>query len=479
MDNNVFINGLIKEVESIYEILNTVLMDESVSFNERKMNYNQADKLKATFKDAVVTKHLNNINNILRNRFGLKFSVFNTLKGDFYIITPPLDYKHISLAVNDLDTLFPKKQKFSVLWETISSENEKKLYKTLSNIVEALKTNKIKVYLNKQYIKGLEGVDFPIYLNFMKAIISRVTPSELVAMMLHEVGHAFTYIEYMFTTTKNTAVLLENFIYEKFTNNKSDIEALTIALEDTGTKVSNKTAIGVLQTLDIFTIKTYKLDTKKGMINIDFERLADQFATKLGMGDSLASGLVKISSGGVVNTSDTRSETSTEHTFIYTIKALIILLSTLLVLIVFNVFGILIIGFLLGFKFLSFIIGFIINIIKNMIKALFGSLDQDHGYDDINKRLRKIRTQLIRSLRKADPKDDIGSNIILQQIDSIDTTMKLVGERFSILKKYGDGTDNLNTTDNRELINEMIELLEDNEMYVLKNKFKYLNKQGE
>jgi len=475
MDNR-FINLLVKEVEKIYEVLNTVLMDESISFNERKIDYRQADKIKAMFKDTVVSKSLQNINSILKNRFGINFSVFNTTKGNFYVITPPLDYKNISMAVENLDNLFPKKQKMAVLWETIASSNEKKMYETLSNIVDALKNNKIKVYTNKLYIKGLDNVDFPIYINFMQAIVHRVTPTELVAILLHEVGHAFTYVEYMFTTTKNTIVLLENFIYEKFTKGKSDIESLTIALEDSGVKVDNKSAIGVLQALDIFTIKTYKLDTKKGILNIDFERLADQFATKLGMGDSLASGITKLASLGTIDVTDTKTEEKTVmNPFINFIKVLILLLTTLFTILVFNIFGILIIGFILGFKFLSFIIGYILNIIKNIIRAIFVNIEQDYNYDDLFKRLRKIRTELVREIRRLDPGDDIGSSVILEQIESLDNTIKLVKERFSILKKYGDETGNLNITDNRELINEMIELLEDNELHVFKHKFNKLN----
>jgi len=476
MNNNDFINLIVKEVEKIYEVLNTVLDDASVSFNERSMNYYRSDKLKSMFKDSVITKSLENINRTLKNRFGINYAVYNTMKGSFYIITPPLDYKTVSLAIDNLDALFPKKQSISILWETLASQNEKRMYEVMKNITDALKQNKLKVYPNKLYVKGLDNVEFPIYINFMEAIVKNVTPTELVAIMLHEVGHAFTYVEYMFTTTKNTLVLLENFMYEKFTKNKSDIESITIALEDTGIKVDSKSAIGILQALDIFVIKTYKLDTKKGIMNIDFERLADQFATKLGMGDSLASGLVKLASLGTIETNDTKTtEIKPINPFIKTIKIFIILITTLLTLIVFNIFGILILGFILGIKLLTFILGFIANIILNMLKAIFGSKEQNQHYDDLFKRLRKIRTELVRELRKLDPKDGIGSSIILEQIESIDNTMKLIKERFSILKKYGYSTDNLNTTDNRELINEMIELLEDNELHVFKNRFNKLN----
>jgi len=470
-----FVIQMLKAVSNMFDTFRLTLEDAGVSFNERDMSYRNYDIMKKKLRDTIINKELKKIEEIVSNRFGFDIKLVNhyLTYSVAYVVTPMLDYKTINMAIEDLDSLFPKKSVSSVLWNLAASTDEQRTYKTLKSIVDALKKGDFAIDIEKGYVKGLDNAEFVIHIDIIYAMINNLTPEEFVAVLLHEIGHIFTYLEHIFYSTKNTIVLLENFMYERFDKGKGGIEAISIALEDTGVRVKNKNAIGVLQGLDMFMLKVYKVDTKKGILNIDFERLADQFATRFGLGDALASALVKLSSKGTIGKDV--EEKGLGEKFIKFIKLMIIFITSLLAILIFNVFGIVVLILIFGFKIITFVMGMIIKLVQTIFRTFFNDLEQNELYDDIEKRLRKIRTELVRELRLLG-NDKVTKPIILQQIEGVDTSIKLINERWSILKKYGDTIGNINTTDNREIVNEMMEMLEDNEHYVLSEKFKRLLK---
>jgi len=471
-----FIYPFINEISKLVDNYKTTLNDESVTFNGKKMSAKQIDKLKELFRQTSINKNINNICNILSKRFGVMFELSVHYNGGEIanIITPPLDFKTLGIALEDLDSLFPKKQMNQLLWSTIASSNEKKVYDTLKDITTALKKNKLKVNLAKGYIEGLNNSSFVINFDMLTAFVNNLNPDEIAAILLHEVGHVFTYVEHLYYSTKNTLVLLDSFIYEKFDKGKGDKESITIALNDAGVEVKKNDLVGLLQGIDMFTLKTYKIDLKKGNMQIDFERQADQFVNRLGLGSELASALVKISSFGTIQPEAAEND---DNFFIKLLKIFSIIISTILFLILTNVVGLIILILLFGFKAISYVIGMILNVIGVFIKTVTNSKENTYNYDDLTKRLRKIKLDLIRQLRKAS-KNEINKYILVEQIDAVKNSIDLINERFSIVKRYGETIGNLNTTDNRELVNEMLEILEENDGYYYAEKFQDLLKQN-
>ena len=468
-----FIYPLIDEFSKLMENYKVVLNKEDVSFNGRNISAKEADKLKEIFRQTSMTKNINNICDIISKRFGFKLEMVVDFNGGglAYVLTPPLDTKTIGVALEDIDILFPKKRLNAILWDTIASNDEKRVYKTLKNVSDSIKKGQLKVNTAKGYIEGLDDSTFLLHFDALSAFVNNLNPDEIVAVVMHEIGHVFTYLEHIFYSTKNTLVLLDSFIHEKFDKGKGDKESITIALQDTGVNVDTKSSLGILQALDMFTLKTYRIDIKKGIMNIDFERQADQFATRLGLGGKLSSAIVKLSSLGTIQPDKAENE---EPFFITLMKTLMIIGSALLTILIFNIFGVLVLILLFGVKFLTFVLGYVTKLITSLIGVFFKDTENDYGYDDLVKRLRKIKLDIIRQLRKQVKTDKAEKFILTQQIDSVKDAIDLVAKRFSITVKWGDSVDNLNTTDNREIVNEMLEMLEENDNYYYAEKFQQL-----
>lgn len=231
----------------------------------------------------------------------------------------------------------------------------------------------------------LFGVSYLFKDNFVK-----LTPGELTAVLLHELGHQFTFYEYLsreVTTNQVLAGLAE-------TVNRRDPRrvALDIKLASDVLAVDKKHLEQVAQAETGEAVAAVVLDALKyshddifssGFYNeTSAEQLADQFATRLGYGRELVTALDKLSLG----------LTGTNETGIAVIR-----LAECVYYAVYIQLAIMSYGALLGVVFAITIAGLLGN-----------PKWQNYTYDQTRTRYARIREQQIQALKNSDlPKDEV------------------------------------------------------------------------
>lgn len=473
------VGALTKHINNIFDTVRLTIEDVVASHSDGNMSYRDYDSYKVKLKNHLIDKELNSINKILSDRFGSNFIVEFTQSGInrlAYVIMPPLNYKVANMAINDLEDLFPKKRANAVLWETIATNSEKNTYNTLLNLKTSLEENKLEIDLENVVIKNLDASNFVINVDFLAATVINMTPEELVAVMLHEVGHVFTYLEYMFSTTNNTLTLVDTFLTERFANNKPPLKALIMGVEktDVDVKIDKTNGLKTLESLDMFMLKTYRINKRQGSIRIDFERMADQFATRFQMGPELASALIKIKSLGSATMKHDESKPDYKDTdgfvltaFTTVIKFIMFILSVL----IFSVVGLIILTAYAVLKFAVIIFKFIATWVARLFKAIFISdINQKTTYDSLPKRIHYIKMDMIRQLRRTEA-DKFGKSLLTDNITKIKTLAKQASDTLTLAGGFGIGSDQFNDLDDLEKINFFIENQTENEIHYYKNKF--------
>jgi len=155
----------------------------------------------------------------------------------------------------------------------------------------------VTIDLKHAKIKGLEG-NITVLCNPWALINAGLTGLELAAVLLHEVGHVFTGLEY--SVQQHTKMIS---LEDKLKSHTGTLEEkLTIIAEETGSRKSEKSGVlGVIETIgnyvDSRDREVKKLDTAATANSIG-EELADTFAGQFGVGVELASGLNKLEDRG-------------------------------------------------------------------------------------------------------------------------------------------------------------------------------------
>jgi len=174
----------------------------------------------------------------------------------------------------------------SVVWHIWSSFN--KMSKTLN-------ADGVTVNNKKATIDGLPK-DYTIFIlvDFKLAInVYKLNSREMLAIMLHEIGHSYTYIEQSYRTVRETSVLLDTLRHE-IGKGKSFTETMKIMYKKMDGKkdIEDKGTTRVfLEVLDLYMDKTKDLDMNNPHSGTDSEQVADMFATRFGYGGDLARGL--------------------------------------------------------------------------------------------------------------------------------------------------------------------------------------------
>jgi len=166
------------------------------------------------------------------------------------------------------------------------------IYSENGNDENTTKDLKYTVDYARLYIDNFKPDNIPnIYLD--TSHMSKLTPKQLVAVILHEVGHAFYFYATLQRLVKNNSMLLDGLT--NFTKGSKDDKSVVkeIVTSYDGT-LSNKGLNS--QAFEIVTKDIRNIMSLGGFGNhsSDFEELADAFVTKLGYGKDLADALDKI-----------------------------------------------------------------------------------------------------------------------------------------------------------------------------------------
>jgi len=326
----------------------------------------------------------------------------------------------------------------------LMKEDESKFNKSVNNLLN----NKVTIDFKNAKIKGLEGIRFPILFTYgtdfmqLSSKHSRfaLTPEEITAVLLHEIGHLFTYISSLNDTVATNKILLDNIL--SYTNkieeaSKSNIELteeqkkeIEKLLSTTSSLVSHIVSTiknNIVRSVNSFLpapIRTNKLvdkaivsskfktDEKLNKVNFfmtDSEEIADDFAVKFGLGGKLASGLHTMIEGRMGIKFSFLFPYITSFSLIEIIKHMLFM-------------GVRGVGELANKIVLNIVFSIHFDILSFLIDLIFG---QYFTYDKFLDRIDLMKTQTIKLLRENKvPKDLI--EIIVREIENIKKTREQV-----------------------------------------------------
>lgn len=433
------------------------------------------------FRNSNTRQAIVNLNRVIKERLGINTSfLIIDQPGCFFscIPCPPKAYNSINRYViknykntkdylkGNADFADPeeKERRNDELHVYEYGTSEKRLYmkylENVNSITKAMKSDGVIVDLKKAKIHGLPD-DYKVLVvaDFVSAFtVFNLTIKEVVAVLLHELGHIFTHIEYSYRQVDATNVLLDTLNVNLRDKNKNYKDAIKIAYENaTGKKLDEKFKKLNATTATVYVINNFDKDVVESRVHsyTDSEQLADQFCTQFGLGAELSSALTKLTKTQTNIFSYTRFYVYSQRAFLLFILAIgLICLSLGLGT------GILISGAI------GTILGFVIGY---MWRYLFATrhTTSTMTYDEFNRRIHRVRNDVIRIIRTAELDKDTAEGL-LDQIDFLTEEMNsAVSERRSLIdfllvkfNKYHNDLHNVKTTER------LMEDLQENNLHV-------------
>jgi len=381
---------------------NILFNEEAIDFQTDTVVVEQLNQLHTKIRDQVILKEsfsdlVKEVRDLILKRFGIKL-VFNEKYSGWgpgvYIVKPVLGIPLQNGTEDDFYT-FPAERK-------IQKEDRLKL-------IKILRSKGYTVDIKNAKIIGLENVLTGIMLMPYDYIFSSnrmdqntgesiygwdLKPEEATAILLHEIGHVFTYYEYAGKIKKRTNVIYEAFDeYKKTDNGKKLIIKLAKELKEDELikyqKEKGKLNMRVMTRLTVSAANYYKKEVNDARNWLETsEVVADQFVARFGLEREIIEALDKI--GGLPN--------------IFQYRLFIILNDILFSLIL---------GFIFFFPVVWVLKVFLMNY-----------MFQDFTYPSAKERIRRMRTELVLSLKYK--KKELTSEErrrILSTIDYFDSLM--------------------------------------------------------
>ena len=420
------------------------LMDNDVGY-EVNIDYRPDDpvidklidvvqRIKSTTPNGNDAKELKNeLATIIKNRFGINLKVD---RGNFACL-PLAAYDNVLSDITKDDIV-----QYAKLDKDVAKYIDK---------VEKLKKLNFEVDLEQVRIIGIPD-DIKAYLFipdelFYGGEYSKIlSDREAVAVILHEIGHIFTFLYYMSRTVKNSVVLVDSFML--YSNGNTE-KAKKVLVQNTTNKPikTDDDKLVIRSVLDemssnLKAMGNYivNLEPKKN-VSFESEAEADSFAVRFGLAKELATsldkimedkssivGLMKLGFGifmAVLIFSLIR--------FVLTLYIVIlmapvtgvgasglvgaILLEAFLFLIKYSlVISIAVIGFI-----------FIISSIAAVVNILTGG-DVDFEYEKLHNRIARMKRELIKVMRQQNLDKDLRKRLI-SEIEEVEKVMnKLIGD---------------------------------------------------
>lgn len=462
--------------EAIDPQQNDPIIDQIASVFEYigfKKNENDPLKPQPTRED--INSGLKEINKLLKERFGILINVINN--NHYLFCTYPISFKINNVLNPELINIaseidaFTKDDTINTSKDVESLNTEKDEYKIIKtwalNFKNALKDNRlnnVSIDLKKAYVSGLPEIyKSYIILDIGYAFSLNLTSLEMTAILLHEYGHNFTTIENTYRHIQNTTILLDSLRSEVGQKGKTVRAALKLTYE----KIFKESVSSSATSEQILTdwleqeAKLVAFSTSKHAYT-DSEALADQFATRFGVGPELTSALNKI--------------INSPHSHNYVLQPIVmlegILLSmsaSLFYIWLVNAIGI---GLLLNPVMLA--VGAIITFILTDIFALNSDFETSAPltYDTLYKRYQRVKLDLIRQIRTIEGIDIKFKNRIIEDIELVEKNLKNVKlPSTAILHKLMMiFSSNKRRAFDMKRSQQLMEELSENDLYIASNK---------
>jgi len=335
--------------------------------------------------------------------------------------------------------------------------------KALLKKIEAFKEKSIEVDLKKVYIYGLEDVmHTDLYLDHSLITGGKLTTKELVAIQMHEVGHAFTYIYHSNKIVKNNVGLLESFLYTK---EGLDTKGNKVLINTANVKsTDNKILIEAITKDNIKNLKGINNIVLGNKNNKDSESEADMFAVRFGLGTELGTALAKMLSLGNIFKSDVK-------TILFTAIIYSLLMVILVPFVTLSMLPTMVIYLSLNIIAMLFIFLPLFNILGNVVFEIGGVVDDGFPYLKLSDRIKKIKLEMIKVLRSQKlTKDD--KHKLLTDIDNLTKTFNnLHLSKFeNIISQLGDPLNYGKDINIEKVYNNIQNELQNNELHYLAEK---------
>lgn len=447
--------------------------------NDLMINENYTDSINLA-KNRTVANELRNIEKYILDRIGIRIKLLPDATSNFGVVpVTALNYNTINnngednykrmkavldlygrddnVKPDEINTLLGNETKVFSLITKAFEELESTL--NLKGIKVDLVNGKI-TGLPKEYIVFMMG-DFCYMLKTLKLSVN-----ELTAVLFHELGHAFTHVEYAYRTYSTTSVLIDTIQADMARGNNTLRKTLVLAYEHAfKTKMSEAESgseVTAMITIANRYIDSSRVTNHSNISYTDSEQLADQFAGKFGLTQDLTHALVKFNKEA--RTLEVAIiETSFYVFVIYSIVAFLLSLS-------------LVTGLGLGLA-VGFGVAMVLSIASLVDSILTsGGTSREKTYDDIKRRLERIVNESIRSLRMTEL--DVESKKGL--IKTCDTLIKIVEtypeDHVNVFDKIIRWINKSGSSEhiNSRMFEELIEDLQANRIYLASAKFKDL-----
>lgn len=278
-NNDTFPEKLTQKLEYIYkEINNNIYLDNKTLIEK--------------------SSYIKDIEELIKNRFNMNI-IFDK---ELHVFYPAAVIPFFSDYLSDLNSL---KKIGSDILSSLFKFND--VFKHIKQIDKEKKDILTKLHNKKGYIDLKNGrvggylseIKHYLIIDFFALKNSDVTVEELTAIILHEIGHAFSGLEYHHKLESTNSTIAD--ILNEINNNNPD-KAVYIfkknfsKKEFTEISVNNQKEIndfyGKVALAYLDEIKTQMSNSKYDETN--FENLADSFASRFNVGQELVSGLNKL-----------------------------------------------------------------------------------------------------------------------------------------------------------------------------------------
>lgn len=373
--------------------------------------------------NSVYRETMDNVATILLKRFGINFRVLsNVFFSDIgTFVTPPPRYgiydddasRKLLKNIDNIKTLTSSGKFYE--YESNMNNVDSDFKKSVKALDEKFRTDNIFIDFEKGRVNNLPE-NYVVYIIWNPMLLCgyddlESTIDELISAFIHEVGHTIDMLVRTVSTTKHIVDIMDTIKTEVDVRGNSLAKGLKIAYKNiTGKDTESQGVLNIGIELTDSINKPYGYDG--GAVSIKSkERMADSFAAKFGLGESLASfelkrakyyGIPKANSSVLANTLIISSIYST---------VLGIISSTLLPV------GV---GVAVGYYFSYLLVSGLITIMLNN--------STENTYDDPKRRIIKLKQDLIKQLKviKKDKNTDISSikKRIENEIEGIDNLLE-------------------------------------------------------
>lgn len=282
------------------------------------------------------------------------------------------------------------------------------------------------------------------------AVSTNFTASEIAGILLHEIGHVFTYFEYLGTNITTNYILQHTTrqmldtreIKRKYQIIEDTEKALGIEFDDTDALVreQNQTVIQTVILRQVVKKRYSELDSHTYDMTA-WEMLADQFANRHGAGRDLVTGLDKLHrTAGSVVYKNIGGYLATE-----------------------------------AFKMLLLVVSTPLSLGLIPFLALFVIDPNEDLYDAPEARIKRLRRDMVDALKDQDASDDYKQQMV-QDIEVVDKVLEEMQDRKTFLQTFWTTVWPRSRHNYKQLkFQQELEMLVQNDVFVKASKLKTLN----